>query len=63
MLTSNRSELREVESTVPSNGQAKRISLPEPRTLLTAAAIAGGAIGTGIVVYYYMRARRNTQRS
>lgn len=38
--------------------RAARIEMPEPRTLIAAAAIAGGTIAAGLVLYYYLRKRR-----
>lgn len=38
--------------------RAERIEMTEPRTLIAAAAIAGGTIAAGLVLYYYLRKRR-----
>ncbi len=38
--------------------RAERIEMTEPRTLIAAAAIAGGTIAAGLVLYYYLRKRK-----
>lgn len=38
--------------------RAARIGMPVSRTLIAAAAIAGGTIAAGLVLYYYLRKRR-----
>jgi len=45
------------EMTVAPNG--KRIQMPEPKTMIIAGAVAGGAVAAGLVMYYYLRKRRD----
>ena len=63
MLASSKKSITNNESEVPADGEAKGIRLPQPRTMLVAAAITGGIVAAGIVAYYYMRARRNNMTS
>ncbi len=44
---------------MPEHRKTTGIHIPETRTLIIAAAIAGGAVATGLVMYYYLRKRRN----
>ena len=63
MLASSKKSISNIESEVPTDGEAKGVRLPQPRTMLVAAAITGGIMAAGIVAYYYIRARRNNQTS
>jgi len=44
------------------NGKARRIKMPERRTLIVAGAIAGGSVAAGLVMFYYLR-RRMAERT
>ena len=48
----------EVRADMPEHRKETGIHMPETRTLIIAAAIAGGAVATGLVMYYYLRKRR-----
>lgn len=48
----------EVRAEMPEHRKATGIHMPETRTLIIAAAIAGGAVASGLVMYYYLRKRR-----
>jgi hypothetical protein len=37
----------------------RRIQMPESRTLIIAAAVGAGAVAAGLVMYYYLRKRRD----
>ena len=41
----------------------KRIQMPEPRTLIVAAVVAGGAIAAGLVLYNYLCKRREAKKT
>jgi hypothetical protein len=48
----------EVRAEMPVQRKETGIHMPETRTLIIAAAIAGGAVATGLVMYYLLRKRR-----
>jgi hypothetical protein len=61
MQTSVRKDMEQLHGADPYIGEGRAISMPDKRTLITAAAIGGGIAATGLILYFYMRARRNRQ--
>ena len=62
MQTTARKDLEPPQAEAPGHGKAKGIHIPERRTVITAAAITGGVFATGLVMYYYLRKRREAKR-
>ena len=62
MQTTTRKDLEPLPAEMPEHGKAKGIHIPERRTVITAAAITGGVFATGLVMYYYLRKRREAKR-
>ncbi len=62
MQTTTQKDLEPLQAEMPENSKAEGIHMPERRTVITAAAITGGVLATGLVMYYYLRKRREAKR-